>query len=546
MTLECGIIWNITFFCIPLNYSTSNHMKTRAIILILRSMLLFILFAECTSCRHKDVSIIPVESVKISPSSRVMTIGEVFSFQASIIPVGATEKNVNWVSSNPNVAEVSRDGEVKAKTEGEVTITASAGGKFASADVSVVKKRVEVESIGLATHDISLIVGEEATLTVSVSPSDATDKTLSWSSSNPDIAIVEEGTVHALSVGQTFVTVSSSNGKSDECIVSVKERFEAVDMGLSVMWANMNIGSVENADGGYYYAWGELMPKTDYSWETYSFAEQAGNGVVKYGDISDLYVLTQDDDVAFSEKGDGWRIPTKHDFKELIDNCDLVWSDSPAGYVLTSVINANTIFLPAAGYMEGGEKQSGMFSLARYWTSSLGHYDNEAFGVSMFKSMGMTLTLTSGNRAMGYSVRPVYGPRQTVPEPKIKVNEIDLDFGDVSVGDTAEITVEVLNIGEAELIYYVDFPEVYDETESLSDNFIVKGNSPGAAEVHQVTAGNSGTFTLLYRPVAVGEEKSRFVIYSNAINGYKCVTVRGTAFSSGGTNEDIGYGDWDF
>ena len=477
-----------------------------------------------------------------------MVVGGTARLQASISPSDATVKTVTWSSSNSAVVTVSDQGDLSAKAVGTAAVTAAAGGKSASATITVVSPEISVERVSMDTDELYLYVGDSYTLTATVQPENATDKSLSWASANIAIATVKNGVVQGVSEGETTVTATSSNGKSASCRVVVSERFAAVDLGLSVKWASMNLGASDDTEGGSFYAWGELTPKSDYSWQTYKYASGSMDSINKYGAVTDTYVLADMDDAACSEKGSGWRIPTKHEFKELLDNCDFTWSEAPAGYRLTSKKNGNSLFFPAAGYMEGTDLQSGPFCVARYWTSSTGSYDGEAAYVGFYNSSyNMAPGLNSAERCWGYAIRAVYGSRRTVPEAKVKVDGTEFDFGEVKVGETGRIVVTVSNVGDAELTYNVDLPRIVHSTDNFSGNITIQGNSTGATERHTVAPGASDTFTILYKPVEAGkEEYSKFYIYSDAVNGNKCITVRGRSVGKGSSNEDLNYGEWDF
>ena len=493
---------------------------------------------------------VAVTSVELTPSQLNISVGDSYTLTATVSPSDATDKTVTWTSSDPAVASVD-GGAVKGLKEGTATVTATAGGKKAECRVSVSRKEVPVDAVSLDKDELALYVGDSFTLTATVSPSDATDKTVTWTSSDPAVASVDGGTVLAVAKGETTVTATSVNGMVASCQIIVSERFSSVDMGLSVKWASMNLGATDTSEGGNLYAWGETLPKYDYSWATYQYASGTPESVNKYGDITDTFVLSDMDDAAHSEKGGAWRIPTKHEFKELLDNCDVSWSASPAGYRFTSRINGNTLFFPASGYMEGTSLQTGPFCVARYWTASTGSYDEEAAYVGFYEpSREVAPGLNSAERCMGYAIRPVEGSRRSVPEAKVKVEGKEFDFGEVKAGDTGRIEVSVRNVGNAELTYRVDLPPVVHSTDNFSENITIWGNTYGAAELHTLAPGGSDTFTILYKPQEKGkQEYSRFDIYTNAVNGNKRITVRGrsaTDTTGGNSHEDIGYGDWNF
>ena len=132
----------------------------------------------------------------------------------------ALKDQLKWTSSNPQVAEVSAEGVVKANGEGKAVITVSANGLSASCTVEVSKRVIPVESVSLDRTELSMEADETVTLTSTVSPADATDRTVDWTVADPDIVSVQDGQVTALKEGSTVVT-ASAGGKSASCTVTV-------------------------------------------------------------------------------------------------------------------------------------------------------------------------------------------------------------------------------------------------------------------------------------------------------------------------------------
>ena len=176
---------------------------------------------------------------------------------------------------------------------------------------------------------------------------------------------------------------------------SVINGHEYVDMGLSVNWATQNIGASSPDDYGNYYAWGETKTKSNYdraNCETYDL------------DIRDIGGTNRD--VAHVEWGDTWRMPTKDEFQELIENCDWEWTTQKgkSGYKVTSKVNGNWIFLPAAG-MKIDKEYSYIGSVGNYWSSAhYGRYAPEA-SFLLFDSDGRRTS--SVEQYDGLTVRPV-------------------------------------------------------------------------------------------------------------------------------------------
>lgn len=135
------------------------------------------------------------------------------------------------------------------------------------------------------------------------------------------------------------------------------------DLGLSVNWACYNVGAAYEYKYGDYYAWGELSTKKDYTAATYKLPSKQNIS----GD-TDYDVATKWN----NKKNSGWRMPTKAEFQELIDNCDMEWVTvhKVEGMKFTSKINGNSIFLPAAGNRYGKKTYSNGIG-GCYWTGDL-------------------------------------------------------------------------------------------------------------------------------------------------------------------------------
>lgn len=186
---------------------------------------------------------------------------------------------------------------------------------------------------------------------------------------------------------------------------------EVVDLGLSVQWADCNVGADSPEDYGGYYAWGESSEKNEYEWSNYKWCDGKETGmtkyctVKKYGVVDGKNTLDATDDVAHVKWGDGWRMPTLDEFNELNSLCSWTWTSQNGvnGYRVTGP-NGNSIFLPAAGYRYG-EEYYNRGSLGYYWSGTLSENDN---------SNAYRFNFNSGyrgsydyNRYDGFTVRPV-------------------------------------------------------------------------------------------------------------------------------------------
>ena len=143
---------------------------------------------------------------------------------------GAKAGGLSWSSSNSSVATVSSSGRVTAKALGNATITATCGGKSGSCSVSVVSGTVTVTGVSLDRHSLSFVgTGGSSELIATVSPSNATNKRVTWSSSNTSVATVSgtgtnnyKGVVSIVGIGNATITVTTNDqGKTDSCDITV-------------------------------------------------------------------------------------------------------------------------------------------------------------------------------------------------------------------------------------------------------------------------------------------------------------------------------------
>ena len=191
---------------------------------------------------------------------------------------------------------------------------------------------------------------------------------------------------------------------------------QAVDLGLpsGIKWASCNVG----AENGNYYAWGEVLPKADYSWATYKYANGTSRKDLKltkycnnasYGDngfTDDKTTLDPDDDAARANWGGSWRMPTDAEWTELREQCTWTWTTQNGvnGYQVASKTNSNSIFLPAAGYRNDTNLRNVGYG-GRYWSSSL-YEDSPSLAWYLYFDSGY-VDRSLSNRSSGQSVRPV-------------------------------------------------------------------------------------------------------------------------------------------
>ena len=219
----------------------------------------------------------------------------------------------------------------------------------------------------------------------------------------------------AMTTGLAFAACGSNSkveGQGDGAAAA-----EWVDLGLpsGLLWAECNLGATKPEEYGDYYAWGETVTKEVYDWSTYKYCNGGLDQLTKYCDRSEygyngftdnLTTLQPSDDVATARLGDGARMPTQDEWRELHSNTTSEWTtmNGVNGRKLTSKTNGKSLFFPAAGYRLGSELHlAGERGI--YWSSSLrADYPRDAW---YFYFNSFSQYVSNYYRRYGFSVRAV-------------------------------------------------------------------------------------------------------------------------------------------
>jgi hypothetical protein len=303
--------------------------------------------------------------------------------------------------------------------------------------------KIPVNSVVLNLFELTLEQGQSETLVASVKPDNATDKTVTWSSSDEEVASVDsEGKVEAKKVGIAFITAKSGD-KYDKCKIIVVEPtisgpvVESVDMGLSVKWASCNLGASQPEEYGDYYAWGEVYPyywslenhtwrdgkSAGYDLASYRWCNGVYNKITKYcygadsqwdgeGNPDNKRVLDPEDDAAHVVLGGNWRMPTYEEWQELGSHCAWQFTtlNGVSGYKVTSKKSGFTdkwIFLPSAGFLDE-RSSTNVGQDGDYWSSTIMFYGNGSqFAMRIGWGEVLNISDTWEERYRGLSIRPV-------------------------------------------------------------------------------------------------------------------------------------------
>lgn len=333
---------------------------------------------------------------------------------------------------------------------------------------------------------------------------------------------------------------------------------EYVDLGLSVMWATCNVGAEYPEDYGYHFAWGEIEPKKEYTWENYKYGSSPTN-VIKYsaltgyGCFDGKRILDLWDDAAYMNWGGDWRMPTLEEAEELIRNTTWTWitQNGVQGCRVTSNINGNSIFLPATGYYQDSEYIDEGTNVG-IWTNTASS-PSRGTGVANNKNKDKTnpTDLYAFERSNGDPVRPVLGKEITPPTlgvPTVITEPVPRNIGPDFINVRYKIDSDNGSMPTEFGLCYSTNPNV-----TINDSKKISSYLGLGAYVYSLTNLQEGT-TYYIRAYAInkygvgyGEEIAITTSTRLYENGYEYVdlglSVKWATMNVGATSPE-GYGDY--
>lgn len=165
-----------------------------------------------------NVAYIEPNNATLTPNPLNVTVGKTKKLSISFSPEGASAKKIIWESSNSNIATVSTSGQVKGVAEGNAVITATTdNGIKATANIVVLPLPTSVS----LPNSLTVFVGYSKTITPTVLPEN-TETSYTWKSSDSSVATVSSGKITGVKAGKTTITVTTANGKTANCVVTIK------------------------------------------------------------------------------------------------------------------------------------------------------------------------------------------------------------------------------------------------------------------------------------------------------------------------------------
>ena len=278
----------------------------------------------------------------------------------------------------------------------------------------------DITVVSLGTKVLMMDIGESIGLTYVFDPSSESEPSITWTTSNDDVAVVNTGgVVTAVSEGSCTVVVSCGGNIQDECLVVVdntagtSDGHDYVDLGLpsGTLWATTNLGAGSPEDDGLHYQWG---------------SEEIGE-------------LSTDKDAADNSWGAYWRTPSRAQIEELVNSSFTTITQSSMngvdGFLITSLINDKCIFLPAKSNQDDGNTLEGC-----YWSRS--SY-NSTQVYELILTSKLQASCVPADRSNALPVRPVY--EGIVTSSGIVVSSGELNFGTVAIGSSRSLSFEIWN-----------------------------------------------------------------------------------------------------
>lgn len=376
-----------------------------------------VVFASCSNDDDSATTPVAVSGISLDQTTLSIVAGETGTLKVSVAPEDATDKSVTWTTSEPTIATVSNTGVVTAIKAGSATITVTSvadNTKEATCEVTITAAPIAVTSITLNKTTTSIIKSAKETLIATVAPAEATNKVVTWSSSNTSIATVNAttGEVEGKAIGEATIIATSTENTSitGTCKVTVIEN-KTIEWAKGNLVANgANGAKIGNpTDAGLLFQFGSLVGWNNTGSPTI-VVKPVGCTVASWNSAWAGDAAAADD--AITGKGDPcryylegtWRLPTKNEYVKLLENNGYP-TTGPWKWENSSATNSTLgLTFPASGYrLESGTLLNASVA-GSYWTTSLQGASNRW---TLYLTDSRISPDSSDNMARGLSVRCV-------------------------------------------------------------------------------------------------------------------------------------------
>ena len=357
--------------------------------------------------------IVSVTGVELNKAEFELIVNETETLIATVLPENATNRAVTWESGNTQIATVDANGVVRGVRVGTATITATTadGNHQATAEVIVIPRPITVQSVALDRTSATLFVGaiETLTLIATITPNNATNQNVRWSSSDTSVATVDNyGVITAVAVGTATITATTEcRERTARSVVTVRTvPPEGVLIGGAI-WATSNVNApgtfaANPEDAGMFYQWGlrtgwsTTDPRRQWDVANNDWRATAHWSSVETNTTIRIWRT-------WCPCPAGWRVPTLDEFRSLRDaGSEWVTKNGVNGRIFG--VAPNQVFLPAAGhrYHVGG----GLRSVDGHYWSDTARSETHAWEVS-FWNIGVRVASSAVHRRNGFNVRCV-------------------------------------------------------------------------------------------------------------------------------------------
>ncbi len=209
------------------------------------------------SCKIKVTKKVSVEGLTLNHDIAVKYKGDSFTYKATVLPANATFKDVTWSSSDTSIATVDKNGRVTAKSAGVAVITCTSNDNPLCKATSKFKVKIRTTGVEMWKSKLNMYVSQQLTFKANVFPSDASNKNVSWTSSDTSVATVDEsGRVTAKKTGTAIITaITEKGGYRSSCTVTVKKY-------VAVKSVTLNKTTLSIRDGNTYTLKATINPDT--------------------------------------------------------------------------------------------------------------------------------------------------------------------------------------------------------------------------------------------------------------------------------------------